>query len=111
MNFAHPKLCQVLYELTGKAAYWAWDYTGGQPAIIRSNGVYGNGVWPAYVLGELYRMNPRATTWFKKETPRLGGMFSARTDSLPHYTARQDSPEDAAAVLQIAFAQARQRMS
>lgn len=76
MNFAAPDLCHQLYLLTGQATCWCWDTTGARPVVVPSNGVYGNGIWPAYLLGDLYRMNPRATTWFKKETPRLGGMFS-----------------------------------
>jgi hypothetical protein len=106
MTFANPQLCQRLYELTGKSAHWTWDCTGSETAFVRSNGVYGNGFWPAYMLRELYDMNPRATTWFKKETPRLGGMCSARTDALMHYIAHANTPEDAAAMLQIAVAQA-----
>jgi hypothetical protein len=106
MNFAAPEFCQRLYELTGKGAYWTWNCTGPDPAFVRSNDVYGNGFWPAYTLGELYRLNPRATTWFKKETPRLGGMCSARTDALLHHISHANTPEDAAAMLQIAVIEA-----
>ena len=108
-ELCQPSTLPTLYELTSLAAYWTWDCAGSEPRIVRSNGTYGNGYWPAYSLGDLWRMSPRATTWFKEETPRLGGMCSARTDRLPHYAARSDSPEDTAATLQIAFEQSRHR--
>ena len=101
MNFAAPKLCQRLYELTRKSAYWAWDCTGPEPVIVRAGGNLGNGIWPAYMLRDLWDMNPRATTWFKKETNRLGGTCSARTERAPHFMAHDSTPENAAATLQI----------
>lgn len=102
MNFTNPELCKRLFELTRKTTHFAWDCTGAKPTIVVSNGVYATGHWPAYTLGDLYRMNPRATTWFKKETSRLGGLYSCRTDGIPHFAARGDVPEDTAAELQIA---------